>query len=279
VHRQAYDIGGNQIRYDGIWEDGGNRGQTRAIVWAIDDFAKRFNDELSAGRRCVHMQAYDIGGGQIRYDGVWEASPGVHQTRAIAWAISDFANRFNDELTAGRHCVHIQAYDIGGNQIRYDGIWENGGNRGQTRAIAWASNDFVGRSETEAAIGKRLVLMQAYDIGGGQIRYDGVWEIAPGNQKRCFGLTLAAFAERFDELTSWGGAPYHLELMTVCRRDYAQATAVRSAKLPPGAVGQGFPGSDIDHKPSALTRLPAPVEVTHATRPLCRLEVSSKHAS
>ncbi|KAB2352520.1 hypothetical protein [Actinomadura rudentiformis] len=248
VHMQAYDLGGGQIRYDGIWESGGDLGQTRAIGWALNDFAKRFNDELAAGRRCVHMQGYDIGGGQIRYDGVWEKSSGVEQTRAIGWALNDFAKRFNDELAAGRRCVHMQAYDLGGGQIRYDGVWESGGSNGQTRAIGWAFNHFVGRLDTEMAQGRRLVHLQAYDLGGGQIRYDGVWEKNGGSQQRVLALPLSTFADHFDELTSSG---HHVEHMTACLRSYGLPKATSDQR----AV---FFGSDAGAEPAVLSALPIP---------------------
>jgi hypothetical protein len=180
-YMQAYDIGGNQIRWNGVWEVG-SRGQTRAICWAQQDFAKRFNDEIAKGKHLVHMQAYDIGDGKIQYDGVWEdGSKG--QTWAICWAQQDFAKRFNDEIAKGKHLVHMQAYDIGGNQIRWDGVWEDG-SKGQTRAICWAFNDFVTRFNDEIAKGKHLVHMQAYDIGDGKIQYDGVWEDGTIKQTR-----------------------------------------------------------------------------------------------
>jgi hypothetical protein len=215
VHMQAYDMGGGQIRWDGVWEAGGNHGQSRAIAWAIGDFAKRFSDELAAGRRCVHMQAYDMGGGQIRWDGVWEAGGNHGQSEAIAWTISDFAKQFNDELAAGRRCVHMQAYNVGGGQIRWDGVWEAGGNHGQSRAIAWAFNDFIRRWDQEMINGKRLVHMQSYDMGSGDLRFDGIWEAVSDPQKRVMGLQMVPFARHFDELTSSG---WHVEHMSAVLR-------------------------------------------------------------
>jgi hypothetical protein len=41
----------------------GTRSQTSAISWAFTDFVWRCDEERKAGRRCVHMQAADIGGG------------------------------------------------------------------------------------------------------------------------------------------------------------------------------------------------------------------------
>jgi hypothetical protein len=207
VHMQAYDLGGGQIRWDGVWEDG-SRGTTRALGWALYDFATRFNQEIAAGRHLVHMQAYDLGGGQIRWDGVWEAGS-TGTTRAIGWALSDFVPRFNQEITAGKHLVHMQAYDLGGGQIRYDGVWENG-SRGTTLGTALLFNDFVLRNEQELGAGRRLVHFQPYDVGNGQIRYDGVWETPAVTQTHVFAETIYKFAEQFNQQLAAGN---HLVLM------------------------------------------------------------------
>ena len=208
VHMQAYDIGGGQIRYDGVWEDGA-RGTTRAIGWALPDLAGRFNQELAAGKHLVHMQAYSLGGGQIRYDAVWEDGD-RGTTFAIGWGV-DLIPRFNQEIAAGRHLVHMQAYDIGGGQIRYDAVWEAGG-RGTDWVRGWAFNDLVGHLEEEAAAGRTLVHLQGYDIGDGQLRFDGVWEANPSGQPqtRVLAETIYPFAVRFNQETQQGG---HLRLM------------------------------------------------------------------
>ena len=252
------------VLYFGVWSTG-DRSQTRALGWAMNDFAGRFNRETNANRRCVHLQAIDIGSGQIRYDGVWEQANGVQQTYALGWAMDHFAKRFDDELAAGRRCVHMQTIDIGGGQIRYDGVWESGGNREQSRALGWAIRDFIGRCDQEASAGKRLVHLQAIDIGSGQIRYDGVWEKANSAQQRVLGLPLAPFADHFDERTSGG---FHVEIMTACRRAYAAPVAMqsvsRSTKVRPASFG-----SDFDVQPARLD--PVPAEPLTVRGPGCNL--------
>ncbi|HEY7370910.1 MAG TPA: FG-GAP-like repeat-containing protein [Polyangia bacterium] len=201
VHMQAYDLGGGQIRYDGVWEDGA-RGTTRAIGWTLADFATRFDQEIAAGQHLVHMQAYDTGGGQIRYDGVWDSgSQGT--TRAIGFAFVDFETRFSQEIAAGKHVVHTQAYDIGGGQIRWDGVWDSGDN-GTQFAIAWAFNDFASRNNELLNEGKRLVRFQPYDVGNGLILYDGVWETSTTAQTHVFAEGLSQFAAGFDYQLSHG---------------------------------------------------------------------------
>lgn len=248
------------VLYHGVFEPG-DRSQTRAIGWAQTDFASRFNNELTAGRRCVHMQAYPVAGGQIRWDGVWEPAGGIQQTRAIGWALQDFAKRFDDELKAGRHCVHMQGYDMGGGQVRYDGIWESGGNNGQTRAIGWAFNHLIGRWDAETAQGRRLVHLQAYDVGGGQLRYDAIWEPSAVEQTRVLALPLWTFADHFDELTSSG---HSATMMTACLRTYPTLPPAAG----PAARALTF-GSDFDRAPAALAALPVPP--LHERGPGCDL--------
>jgi len=203
VHMQAYDLGGGQIRWDAVWESGGN-GTTRALGWAFNDIVPRFDEEIAAGRHLVHMQAYDLGGGQIRWDAVWE-SGGNGTTRALGWALQDLSGRFAQETAAGHHLVHLQAYDLGGGQIRYDAVWE-AGDRGTSGVMGWGFNDFVSRNEQETAIGRRLVHQQAYDVGAGQIRYDGIWENNPDGviQSRILSESIYRFADRFNEETRLG---------------------------------------------------------------------------
>jgi Polyglycine hydrolase-like, structural repeat len=207
VHMQAYDLGGGQIRWDAIWEPG-STGQSWVMGYAMKDFAIAFDQNVAAGNHFVREQAYDLGGGQIRWDAVWE--PGSRgTTRAIGWAMKDIAIRFDKEIAAGKHCVHMQAYDLGGGQIRWDGVWEDGP-RNTSRAIGWAFNDFVGRLATETAAGRGLVHMQAYDIGDGQIRYDGVWEAGVATQHRILSESIYPFADRFDAEVA---SEWHVVLM------------------------------------------------------------------
>jgi hypothetical protein len=168
------------------------------------------------------MQACDVGSGQIRYDGVWEPSAN-QQEFAFAYAQHDFAAKFDQEIAAGFHVTHMQAYDIGGGQIRYDGTWDVGSS-GQTRAIGWAFNDFVARWDKEQQLGRRLVMRQAYDIGGGQIRYDGVWEPGTNGQQRSIGFALQPFANKFNEHTSSGGM--HMVMMQAYPRVYDLAAPI-----------------------------------------------------
>ena len=98
----------SRILYDVVWEQPSqsdtNPRQTRVLGWGLTDFAARFDKELALNRCISLMQAYDIGGGQIRWNGVWEpGNTDKTQTRAICWAYKDFADRFKRELDNGMH--------------------------------------------------------------------------------------------------------------------------------------------------------------------------------
>jgi hypothetical protein len=212
VHMQAYNIGENQIRWDGVWEPE-SRGQSWVLGWAFADIAKQQQAELAAGNHLVHMQAYDLGGGQIRWDAVWE--PGsTGQNWVMGWAMVDFAKVFNQMTAAGMHVVHMQAYDLGGGQLRWDAVWEPG-NRNTTRAIGWAMKDFALRFNQEIAAGKHCVHMQAYDIGGGQIRWDGVWEDGVRDTSRAIGWAFNDFVGRLQQETAAGRELVHMQAYDV----------------------------------------------------------------
>jgi Bacterial tandem repeat domain 1 len=203
-------LNSGQVHYVAVWKTG-STGQTWALGWGFSEFTERFKQALKQGQHCVHMQAYDLGGGQIRYDGIWE-NGNLGQTAALGWGFSDFAKRFEQELKQGRRCVHMQAYDLGGGQIRYDGIWENG-NLGQTWVLSWGFNDFAGYFDKQWQQGRHCVHMQAYDLGGGQIRYDGIWERGGLGQTRALGWGFNDFVKRFDQ--EWQQGKHCVRLQAV----------------------------------------------------------------
>ncbi len=179
IHMQAFVIAPGEVRWNGVWEPG-SRNQTRAIGWAHDHFLARTDEEFKS-RRFTHLQAYNINGSPdgIRYDGVWEPAS-FAQSTAIGWTFSDIVARLESELDQGNHLTHLQAYNLDGTLagMRYDAIFQSG-KTGQTFALGWERGHFNERNNSEMQKGRRLVHMQSYDIGGGQYRYDALWE--PGN--------------------------------------------------------------------------------------------------
>ncbi len=191
AHLQAYDIGGSQIRWDAVWELGATD-QSWILGWTLADFIQQQQTELARGRHLVHMQAYDFGGGQIRYDAIWE--PGsTSQTWVAGSSVRGFVTTF-DQRSRREHLVHMQAYLVAGS-IRYDAVWEPDA-RGTTRALGLTQSAFDARFDTEQSTGRRLVHMQAYDLGGGQLRWDGVWEDGASFLTHAVGLGFNDFVSR-----------------------------------------------------------------------------------
>jgi hypothetical protein len=212
VQMQAYNIGDNRFRWDGVWEPG-DKGQSWVLGWAWDDINKQHVAELAAGRHLVHMQAYDLGGGQMRWDAVWEPN-NTGQSWVMGWSRADFARVFNQQTAAGMHVVHMQAYDLGGGDYRWDATWEPG-NRNSTRAITWAMKDIVPRFDQEIAAGKHCVHMQAYDVGGGNIRWDVVWEDGARDTSRVFGSAFNDFVVRLNKEADAGRTLVHMQAYEV----------------------------------------------------------------
>ena len=183
------------VRYDGIWMPASD-GRPIVWGWTFEDFQKKNGECYSNGYRLMHQQRYDIGNGQIRYDGIW--TPGNDGRPIIwGWAWEDF-NRKNGELYAqGYRLTQQQRYDIGG-QIRYDGIWTPA-NDGRPIVWGWAFEDFQKRNGELYGQGYRLTHQQRYDIGGGQIRYDGIWTPANDGRPIVWGWTFEDFQKRNGE--------------------------------------------------------------------------------
>ena len=210
MYQQRYDIGDGQIRYDGIWALG-NDGRPIIWGWTFEDFQKKNGEFYSKGYRLMHQQRYDIGGGQIRYDGIWV--PG-NDGRPIVWGwtFEDLQKKNGECYGKGYRLMHQQRYDIGGGQIRYDGIWVPG-NDGRPIVWGWTFEDFQKKNGEFYSKGYRLMHQQRYDIGGGQIRYDGIW--VPGNDGRpiVWGWTFEDFQKKNGECYSKG---YRL----ICQQQY-----------------------------------------------------------
>ena len=180
IIQQAYDIGGGQLRYDGVWRQGSPE-QQWVRGWASEDYRKKVDDMAAQGWGVVLQQVYDIGGGQLRYDGVWEQMG--QQQHVFAWAPEDYAKQVDEMAAQGWRLIRQQVYDIGGGQLRYDGIWRREGLKIEQQWVrGWAPDDYGKQTDAMAAKGWRVVIQQSYNIGGGQLRYDAVWEQWPHTQ-------------------------------------------------------------------------------------------------
>ncbi len=199
ISQQAYDLGGGQWRYDGIWNQG-NYDQFIVWGWTLADYQKEAQKRFNSGYRLIAQQAYDIGGGQLRYDAIW--NPGTYgQYAAWGWKPEDYKQEAQKKFNDGFRLIAQQAYQISPGQWRYDAIW-NPGAYGQYAVWGWTFADFIKEAQSKFDGGYRLIIQQSYDIGGGQQRYDGVWIPGTHGQYAVWGWTgeyfQARVKERFD---------------------------------------------------------------------------------
>src|SRR5918992_97482 len=73
---------------------------------------------LISGDKLFHVQSYDIGGGQRRYDGIW--MPGNDGRPVVyGWTLADLRKRNGELWQQGFRMSHQYSYDVGGGQRRY----------------------------------------------------------------------------------------------------------------------------------------------------------------
>lgn len=204
-HVQSYDIGGGQRRYDGIWKPG-NDGRPVVYGWALADLQKRNGELWQQGFRMSHQHSYDIGGGQRRYDAIWQ--PG-NDGRPIVWGytLADLQKKNDEFWKQGFRITQQQAYDIGGGQWRYDAIWTPG-NDGRPVVWGWTLADLQKKNGELWQQGFRMAHQYSYDIGGGQRRYDAIWMPANDGRPIVWGYTMADFQKKNGEFYAQG---YRLE--------------------------------------------------------------------
>lgn len=89
--------------------------------------AQQYQDEFDAqnqrGFRLVRVAGYSIGG-QIRYAGIWEQSPGHPGSAAHGVAHGDYQGQFDANVAAGLRLVDVSGFADGGS-ARYTMIWES----------------------------------------------------------------------------------------------------------------------------------------------------------
>ncbi len=190
---ESYPSADGSLRYNGIWTPGSD-GRPVVYGWTLADLRAKNAQLCAQGYRLTWLQAYDIGGGQFRYNGIW--TPGSDGRPVVyGWTLTDFRAKNADLYSKGYRLAQQQAYKLPDGSLRYDGIWMPG-NDGRPIVWGWTLTDFKTKNADLYAKGYRLAQQQAYDIGGGQLRYDGIW--MPGNDGRpvVWGWTLHDFRAR-----------------------------------------------------------------------------------
>lgn len=98
------------IEHNGLWLPST---QNQLVVWAwiLSDFKKKYDEMSGKGYRLIAQQAYDIGGGQIRYDGIWNPST---QGQFVVWGynIDNFQKAYTDEWNKGYRLAGEQVFVV-----------------------------------------------------------------------------------------------------------------------------------------------------------------------
>lgn len=169
---KSYDLGGAQIRVDANWRLT-NPGQYAVHGWTASDFWSEYLRVYSLGYRLVDLIAYDIGGGQIRFDAFFNPD-GSSQYAIHGWTGVDFLNEYRRVYGLGYRMTAFAIYDIGGGQLRYDAFF-TASTTPQVLTQGWTLADFWNEHQDNQRLGYSLKALKAYDIGHGQIRYDAIW--------------------------------------------------------------------------------------------------------
>ena len=96
----------------------------------------------------------------------------------------------------GYRLMSQQSYDISVGQRRY-AIWKPG-TYGQLTVWGWTLPDLIAKAQQLHAQSWRLVLLQAYTLVDGALRYDAVWNPGTQAQYAVYGWNLADFRQNID---------------------------------------------------------------------------------
>jgi hypothetical protein len=181
------------VRCDGLWRSGGS-GQYTRWGYTLTDFQQEEVALRGLGFRLAHQSSYEIAGGERRYDGIWNQS-GADQPIVWGWAPKHYFPKVQEMFDGGYRLLSQQSYGIGGGGRRYDAIWKPG-SHGQLTAWGWALPDLLRRTQELHAESWRLVLLQAYQIDDGTLRYDAVWNPGTEAQVAVYGWNFSDFRQK-----------------------------------------------------------------------------------
>ena len=120
IHLESYLLPDNQVRINAIWNSG-NYQQRWIQGWAGEDLDSKATKMHSQGFRLVHLNAWNLPDGQVRYDALW--NPGNYAQFYIrGWAPQDFQKKYGEMWQQNFKLLLLDAH-ISGGQIRYDAVW------------------------------------------------------------------------------------------------------------------------------------------------------------
>jgi hypothetical protein len=146
----------------------------------------------------------------MRYDAIFQ-SGSSGQTFALGWERGHFNERNDSEMQKGRRLVHLQSYDIGGGQYRYDALWEPGNPLAQSVAAGWEFGHLVERTSDEAANDRGMAHLQAQPLPDDELRWDAIFAKVSGSQRRLFGLSIDEMAQQLNAAALSGLHITHLQ--------------------------------------------------------------------
>jgi CubicO group peptidase (beta-lactamase class C family) len=178
---QGIDVGGGTWRYNAFWNrnPGVQQSSTWVAGWALEHFDGKNNELLNQGYYLTDLEAVDIGGGNWRYNAIWNQNTSTQRTSTwvAGWAIEHFEGKNNELLEQGYYLSDLQAVDIGGGNWRYNAVWNHDSvaKRTSTWVAGWTPEHFDGKNNELLGQGYYLTTLQAVDLGGGTWRYNAVW--------------------------------------------------------------------------------------------------------
>ncbi|MFJ5221413.1 serine hydrolase [Streptomyces sp. NPDC088400] len=115
------DAGGE--RFACVWDRYAGPAWNARHGMSADEYQREFDTQREHGFRLIRVVGYPSGG-DIRYAGIWEQSPGHPGAAAHGIAHSDFQHHFDTNTAAGLRLVDISGSRAGGSAT-YTTVWES----------------------------------------------------------------------------------------------------------------------------------------------------------
>ncbi|MGC0372716.1 serine hydrolase [Streptomyces sp. SAI-229] len=112
----------NGTRFACIWDRYAGPAWTARHGLTAQEYQSEFNAQKQRGFRLVRVVGYPTGG-QIRYAGIWESSPGHPGNAAHGLSHDEYQRQFDTNSAAGLRLVDVSGVRDG-SSARYTTIWE-----------------------------------------------------------------------------------------------------------------------------------------------------------
>lgn len=172
-------------RYDAVfYKPAIPKTQSNVFGWELAHVINLNTTKVAAGQNLVAFLSYDIGGGQRRYDAVWQQ--GAPATSFITgWEQAHFLNQDNALRSQGYRLLTVQSYATPAGR-RYDAVWRISSTQQHT-VVGWERAHVENLATELSGQGYILGGLHSYDIGGGARRYDAFFNRTNQSSRRVFG--------------------------------------------------------------------------------------------